>query len=226
MSNAPLRRLQLSTAATSLGKWAFLLTVGVYAFREGGTAAVGLMAFIQAAPAVLAAPLLGLAGDRYPRQRVLLVTNVLRALLLAATAAALYQGVPPAVIFLLAALFSTVSTANQPARAALIPVLARSPREVSAATAVLGVVDTASFLLGAGVGGVVLASTSVPFVIALCCAAYVVSAVLMLEIPLDARPVRRRREPPLGALAAGFRTVLHDDRLRLVVGMMATSCSG
>lgn len=64
MTNPPLRRLQLSTAATSLGKWAFLVTLGVYAFREGGTAAVGLVALIQAVPAALAAPLLGLAGDR------------------------------------------------------------------------------------------------------------------------------------------------------------------
>ncbi len=154
MTNAPLRRLQVATAATSLGKWAFLVTLGVYAFREGGTAAVGLVAMIQAVPAALAAPLLGLAGDRYPRQRVLLMTNILRALVLAVAAGAVYRGMPTAVIFALAAVFSTTSTASQPARAALIPVLARSPREVSSATAVMGVIDTTSFLGGAGIGGI------------------------------------------------------------------------
>jgi hypothetical protein len=125
-------------------------------------------------------------------------------------------------VFALAALFSIVSTANQPARAALIPVLARSPSEVSSATAVMGTVDTASFLLGAGGGGIVLAATSVAFLVGLCCAAYCVATLLMLEIPADARPVRRAPERPLAALAAGFHTVLHDDRLRLVMGMMAT----
>jgi Cyclic nucleotide-binding domain/Major Facilitator Superfamily len=221
VTNPPLRSLQISTAATSLGKWAFAVTLSVYAFREGGAAAIGLVALIQAAPATLAAPLLGLAGDRFPRQRVLLVTNVLRALLLAVIAAATIEGLAVSVVFVLAALFSTVSTANQPARAALIPVLARSPGEVSSATAVMGSIDTSSFLLGAGGGGVVLAATSVSFVIALCCLAYVVAAVLILEIPVDARPAPRRSEPPLHALAAGFQTVLHDAHLRLVVMVMA-----
>jgi hypothetical protein len=221
-TNAPLKRLQISTAATSLGKWAFLLTLSVYAFRKGGTTAVGLVALIQALPAVLAAPLLGLAGDSFPRQRVLLVTNAARALLLAAAAVAVFEGLPEAVVFALAALFSMVSTANQPARAALIPVLAHSPSEVSSATAVMGVTDTASFLIGAGAGGVVLAATSVTFVVALCCGAYCVASVLILEIPTDARPLRRVPERPLAALAAGLHTVLSDDRLRLVLGMMAT----
>jgi hypothetical protein len=221
-SNKPLRRLQISTAATSLGKWAFMVTLSVYAFRRGGTAAVGLVALIQAGPAVLAAPVLGLAGDRYSRQRVLLVTNAVRALLLAAVALAAFQGAAEAVVFVLAALFSMVSTANQPARAALIPVLANSPGEVSSATAVMGTVDTASFLVGAGAGGVVLAATSVAFLVALCCLAYCVATLLILEVPVDARPARRAYERPLPALAAGFRTVLGDGRLRLVLGMMAT----
>lgn len=125
---------------------------------------------IQAVPATFAAPVFGLAGDRYPRQRVLLATNLARALLLAAVAAATLEGLPVAVVFVLAALFSTISTANQPARAALIPVLARSPGEVASAMAVMGTIDTSSFLVGAGVGGIVLASTSVPFVVG--CAAW------------------------------------------------------
>ncbi len=219
-SNRPLTLLQASTAATSLGKWAFAVTLGVYAFREGGTGAVGLVALVQAVPAMLAAPLLGLAADRYPRRRVLLVTNLIRALVLAAIAAGVHEGVPVAGIFALAALFSTVSTANQPARAALIPVLARSPREVSTATAVMGSIDTASFLVGAGLGGILLAGTSVPFVIALCAVAYVLAAVLMLQIPLDARPARREQHP-VAEISAGLRTVLGDVDLRLVVGLMA-----
>ena len=209
-------------AATSLGKWAFAVTLGVYAFREGGTAAIGLVALIQAIPATFAAPLLGLAGDRYPRQRVLLVTNALRALVLAAIAVAAFEGTPVVVIFALAAVFSTVSTANQPARAALIPVLARVPGEVSSATAMMGTIDTSSFLVGAGVGGLILASTSVPFVFAMCCVPYSLAALLILEIPVDARPAHRRKERPMAALAAGFRTVLRDHHLRLVVGIMAT----
>jgi hypothetical protein len=222
LANAPLRRLQISTAATSLGKWGFVITLAVYAFGKGGTASVGLVALIQAVPAVLAAPVLGLAGDHFPRQRVLLVTNALRALLLAAVAVAVFKDAPTVVVFVLAALFSTISTANQPARAAMIPALARSPGEVSAATAVLGVIDTSSFLLGAGAGAIILASTSAAFMIAVCCGAYCVATVMILEIPVDGRPAPRARKRPLAALAAGVHTVLSDERLRLAMGMAAT----
>jgi predicted MFS family arabinose efflux permease len=208
-------------AATSLGKWAFAVTLGVYAFREGGTAAIGLVALVQAVPAIFAAPLLGLAGDHFPRQRVLLVTNSLRALVLAGAAVAVHEHAGLAVVFALAALFSTISTANGPARAALVPVLARSPREVSSATAIMGTIDTSSFLVGAGIGGIVLASTTVPFVIAVCALAYVASAILIAAIPSDARPSRRRAESPAGAISAGLRTVARDDHLAMVVGLMA-----
>jgi predicted MFS family arabinose efflux permease len=221
-ANAPLRRLQIATAATSLGKWAFAVTLSVYAYRKGGAAAVGLVALIQAIPAACAAPFFGVAGDRYPRQRVLLVTNALRALLLAAVAVAVVHDTSIAVVFGLAALFSTTSTASQPARAALVPVLARTPREVSSATAVMGAIDTASFLAGAGVGGIVLAKTSVQFVVALCCLMYLAATVLLLEIGVDERPQRRDGERPLTELLAGFKTVLRDPQLRLATGTLAT----
>jgi predicted MFS family arabinose efflux permease len=219
--NLSLRRLQQSMAATSLGKWAFSVTLGVYAFREGGTAAIGLVALVQAVPAMFAAPLLGLAGDHFSRQRVLLVTNSLRALVLAVVSVAVLEHSSPVAVFALAALFSTISTANGPARAALVPVLARSPGELSSATAVMGTVDTSSFLMGAGVGGILLASTTVPFVIAVCSLAYAISVLLITAIPRDARPVRRRAETPAAAITAGLRTVVHDERLAMVVGIMA-----
>lgn len=221
LSNPPLRRLQISTAATSFGKWAFALALGVYAFRKGGAAAVGLVALIQAIPAAISAPVLGLAGDRFSRQRVLLVTNLTRSLLLGLIAAAVLLHAPIGVVFALAVVFSIVSTANQPARAALIPVLARTPREVSSATAMMGSVDIGSFLVGAGIGGIVLANTSVQFVVAICSVAYLVASYLMFEIPRDGRPAMHKREHPLAELAAGFKAVHGESDLRLSIGMIS-----
>lgn len=166
-SSAALRKLQVATAATSLGKWAFALSLGVYAYREGGTAAIGIAALVRTFPATIAAPVFGLASDHFPRQRVLAVTNGLRALILVGIAFAVLGGAPLVVVFLLAAVFSTVSTANQPARAALIPVLARSPQELASSMSIMGSIDAFSFLVGAGFGGVMLASTSVEFLLAL-----------------------------------------------------------
>lgn len=220
-TNPPLMRLQASTAATSLGKWAFALALGVYAFRVGGAAAVGLVALLQAIPAAVAAPLLGLAGDRQPRQRVLLITNLSRTILVAAVAALIGLDVGLAPIVLLAIAFSVISTANQPARAALIPVLARTPREVSAATAAMGTVDIASFLIGAGVGGVLLSATSTEVLVACCAVAYFVSTILIAGIPQDTRPVTHTPERPLSELVAGFKSVSADGQLREAIGLLA-----
>lgn len=221
-SNGPLIRLQLATASTSLGKWAFGLSLGVYAYRVGGTAAIGLAALVQTIPATIAAPFLGLAGDRYSRQRVLATTNAMRAVLLVLIALAVLEGLPLGVVLLLAAVFATVSTANQPARAALIPVLARSPRELASAMSMMGAIDASSFLLGAGCGGVLMATTSVQFVMALCSIAYLVAVVMILEIPKDSRPKVTRSESPIEAVSAGFGAVLGHRDLRLATGMLAT----
>ena len=43
-----MRRLALTTGLTSLGKWGFAVTLGVYAFQQGGARAVGLVALAQA----------------------------------------------------------------------------------------------------------------------------------------------------------------------------------
>jgi MFS family permease len=221
-SNAPLRRLQIATASTSLGKWAFSLSLGVYAYRQGGAAAIGVAALVQTIPATIAAPFLGLAGDRYPRQRVLVVTNAMRAVILAVIAVAVLEGFSIAIVFALAAVFSTISTANQPARAALIPVLARSPHELATSMSVMGAIDATSFLLGAGFGAVALASTSVQFLIGLCCVAYSVAVVLIMQIPVDSRTATRRAERPIEAVTAGFGAVFGDGHLRLATGMLAT----
>jgi predicted MFS family arabinose efflux permease len=147
-----MRRLALTTGLTSLGKWGFAVTLGVYAFQQGGAKAVGLVALVQALPAMLLAPFLALVGERRPRRDVLLVANFLRGAILVAAAVAMVSDLPLAV-FALAVAYSVVSTTNQPARAALPTALARSPRDLSAGNALLGSADTIGFLAGSGLGG-------------------------------------------------------------------------
>jgi len=84
--NANLRRLELAWAASVVGNWAYLVAVSVYAYGVGGEAAVGLILFLRLVPAALIAPFAGLLGDRYRRERVLLVTNLLRVVLIGAAA--------------------------------------------------------------------------------------------------------------------------------------------
>ncbi len=74
--NPNLRWLELAWAASVVGHYAYLIAVSVYAYGVGGEEAVGLIILARLIPAALAAPFAGLLGDRFRRERVLLVTNV------------------------------------------------------------------------------------------------------------------------------------------------------
>ena len=222
MANRGLRLLAASTGATSVGKWGFGVALAVYAYRTGGATLVGVVLLLQAFPAVLAAPVLAWLGDRHSRKRVLLVTNAARAAMLAGAAAAIWAHAPAAVIFALATLYSMVSTANQPARAALIPALSRVPSEASSANAVVSSLDNAGFLVGAGAGGVMLAATSTQAVVAACALAYLNSLWMIAALPRDARPPSRRAKLGLAhEITTGFQTVNAQHQLRLLVLLLA-----
>ena len=188
LANRGLRLLVISTGATSVGKWGFGIALAVYAYRIGGAALVGVVTLLQALPAVFAAPVLSLFGDRHSRKHVLFVTNAARTALLGGAAVALWVHAASAVVFALAVLYSIVSTANQPARAALIPVLSHVPSEASGANAVVSSLDNAGFLIGAGVGGVMIEVTSVQAVVSACALAYLTSLWMIAALPGAARP--------------------------------------
>ena len=77
LATPDLRRLQAAWAAAATGGWAFMVALAVYAYGEGGAAAVGLAALVRMVPAGLAAPLLGKAADRFPRRDVLLASSTI-----------------------------------------------------------------------------------------------------------------------------------------------------
>jgi len=222
MANRGLRLIVVSTGATSVGKWGFGVALAVYAYRIGGATLVGVVLLLQAFPSVVAAPVLAWLGDRHSRKRVLFVTNAARTAMLAGAAAAMWTHAPAAVVFGLAVLYSMVSTANQPARAALIPALSRVPSEASSANAVVSSLDNAGFLVGAGAGGLMLAATSTQAVVAACAVAYLISLWMIGALPRDARPTSRRAKLGLAReIAAGFHTVSEQHQLRLLVLLLA-----
>jgi hypothetical protein len=77
-----LRRLQFGWAATSVGSWAFMVVLAVYAYDVGGASAVGVAALVRMLPAAFTAPVTSLLADRSSRRDVMvpptLVTRLAR----------------------------------------------------------------------------------------------------------------------------------------------------
>src|SRR5262245_27191264 len=99
-----------------------------------------------------------------------------------------------------------------------MPLVARTPQELSAANVAHSVVDNAGFLAGALLSGVLLAASSPQAVFAVAASAGLLSALLLAGLRHDARPtyVTETSGQVLSELAQGFRSLLSNSSLRLV----------
>jgi MFS family permease len=222
MQNRALRRLQLAWAGSIIGSWAYSIALVVYAYDHGGASAVGLIGLIRWIPAAVASPLAAVLGDRYPRVRVMLASDLLRAAGLAAMAACVLVHAPVGVVYLLASAVAVTTTAFQPAEAALLPSLARTPEELTAANVSSSTLESLGFCVGPALGGILLAVSSTWVVFVVTASTFLWSAMMLTPLlRVTEPPLTRERPRLLDEATAGFRAIGRDPRLRLVVGLFS-----
>jgi MFS family permease len=185
---------------------------------------VGIVGVIRFIPSAALAPFAALLADRYRRERVMLAADLIRMLLLAGTSLAVFLSAPAAAVYALAGVIAIVSTAFQPAQAALLPALARQPSELTAANIASSTIESVGSFAGPALGGLILAVTSAGVVFALTAATFLWSALNVARIRTEV--VHRQHEGEgEGGLArqalAGFETILAAPDLRVVVGLYA-----
>jgi MFS family permease len=211
-----LRRAQLAFFGAWAAEWAFTVALGVYAFRHGGAAAVGLVSVLRMLPSALLAPVLTPYADRWPRERVLVVVSAVRAGATAGTAVLVAAEGSVAAVYALAALSTVAATLYRPAHSALLPSLCRTPYELAGANVVRGMLDSLATLVGPLVAAVLLGTSGVTAVLAVAAASSGWSAALMLGVRTDTVPRSGRRTRPLADLVEGLRAVGADRDLRLL----------
>src|SRR4051794_40290030 len=89
-----IRRAQISFGAIWASESAFMVGLGVVAFRAGGVGAVGIVTAVRMAAAAFLAPWLATVADRVRRERVLTSVGLVRAAALGAAAAVIAAGGP------------------------------------------------------------------------------------------------------------------------------------
>ena len=221
--NANLRWLELAWTSSIVGHWAYLVAVSVYAYEAGGEKAVGLVFLLRLVPAALVAPFAGLLADRYPRERVLLATNVARVTLIGAAAVAVFADAAPEVVYALAIAAAIVTTPFRSAQAALTPALAHSPAELTAANAVASGIESLAVFAGPALAGVVLAASSTGVAFVLTAVLLVVSSVFVVLIDVE-QIERPRRELEAGTIVSeafeGFRAIGKSPPLRVMMVLL------
>ncbi|MDX6407838.1 MAG: hypothetical protein QOE13_909 [Gaiellaceae bacterium] len=222
--NEGLRRIELAWAASIVGTWAYGIAVIVYAYEQGGATAVGVVGLARWLAAAVASPFAAILGDRYDRRWVMAGSDLARALLIAGAALAVFADAPPIVIYVLAGLVSVAATAFRPAEAALVPSLARTPEELTAANVAASTIESVGIFAGPAIGGLLLAATGAGVVFLVTGAAMLWSALLIARIrPTVEAKDRTEQEAVsvLDELLAGFRTIARERRMRLLVGLFS-----
>src|SRR5918992_4168322 len=219
--NRNIRRLETAWAVSIFTYWAYGIALAVFAYQEGGAAAVGLAGLVRFIPSAIASPFAAMLADRYRRERVLLVAELLRAGLVALTVVVVVADGPFALVLLLASLTAVVNSAEGPAESALLPTLAETPKELTAANVVSSTIESLAIFGGPAIGGLLLAATSPEVVFGAPAVAFGLSAFMISRIRVEEQPERDETGGKLRGFTAGFVTLAREPGLRVLVLLLS-----
>jgi predicted MFS family arabinose efflux permease len=195
--SAPLRlreyRLLFSGQVVSnLGDWLDFIALAVliaYVW-EMGPSSLAALSIAIAIPWIFVAPFSGVLVDRWPKKRVLIGSDLLRAVIVAGLIVA--PSLP--VLLALVALKTTVATFFGPADQATIRILVPES-QLHAANALSQLVAQSTKVIGPALGGLLVAITSPRVAFAVDAATFLVSAAILSRMrPIDDPSSREREE--------------------------------
>lgn len=217
--NRDLGLLGVARIGIAFANWSFAIALAVYGFEAHGVAGVGLVALIRLLPGALFSPFAGLIADRRSRREVLVVAAAGMAVVLAGAALAAGLDASTNLVFAFPALYALALAAYAPAEAALFPVLARTPQELSASNVNHAAMENAGFIVAAIASGFLLTATSPGTVFAVAAVVTAAVAALLLAVRRDSRPRYEDDEETIagvaGELTRGARGLRAHPGLRL-----------
>ena len=218
--NPGLRRAQLAWGGFHTAEWASLVALSVVAYQADGARAVGLVLFARMVPSAFIAPVVAVVGDRYRRERILVVVHLVRALACLGAAVALAVDASTLVVYVLAVLAAVPLAAHRPCHLALAPLLARTPRELAASNVAALTFESSAVLLGPAGAAVLLAVSGPAAVFAACAGASLLSFVAIAGVRPAALPSPvEGRSGSVDELREGARALVGNAPVRLVVGL-------
>jgi MFS family permease len=223
--NWRLRRVVGGYALFTLTEYSVWIAMLVYAYSRGGAPIAGVVALAQLVPAALLAPVFAAFADR--RSPVVLLAGgyVAQAGAMGATAAAIARGLPLAA-YAAAVVASTAVTATRPAQATLIPSLAVTPDQLTAANVVVSWVEAAGIAAAGSLTGVLIWLGGVASVFAVCAALGAVAAVVVFRLQVPALGAPEEHAPPVAAgLSASMHLAVRQPRLRLMLALLAAEAA-
>jgi MFS family permease len=188
--------LWLGGLVSLAGDWVLYAALPYFVYqRTGSTVATAGMIVAELAPAVVLSSVAGVFVDRWNRKRVLVIASLVQASTVLLLLVAPHDGWFW-LVFGVAVLQSAVASFAMPAESALLPTLV-GDEELVQANALNALNNRLGRLVGAPIGGALLALFGLEPVVLLDCASFVLAAVLIASIAMPARP--RRTADDIGA---------------------------
>jgi MFS family permease len=200
---------------TESAQWIAIL---VYAYREGGTGAMGVAAVALLVPAAVLAPFVAQIGDRMPRERALALSYVSQGLAAGLTALALAGDLPAVFVYAGAVLLNIAITGTRPTHLSVLPELADTPAQLTAANALTSSLEGFAIFIGPLLAGVMIALEGPWLVFAVMAVALTVMGLAVLAVHARTRFVTTTS--PTGGALEGFREIRRRPGARLLLGFV------
>jgi MFS family permease len=239
-ANRALRRIFFAFGGSLIGDGVFALSAIVFAYRNGGPTAVGVLAVARYVAIASVAPFTSTLADQYDRRFVMVGSDVVRLVLVSVAAVLVGVHASKWYVFLLVVLVGIAGTAFRPAQASILPQLARRPNEIAGANVVSSTIESVGFFAGPALAGFLLAYANVPFAFAFDAVTFAWSALFVLSVR---PPAPEERDPELVAsysrgpgsgeqkaesflvrAAQGFRVILGERDMRTLVALYVLQC--
>jgi MFS family permease len=147
LANPSLRRVLAAFFIFNAMEYAVWLAVTLYAFERGGATTAGLVLIAQLLPAAALAPFGSALGDRMARDRALSMGYLVQAMANVALGLAMMSG-PRMLAFGFAIVTSCCITLTRPVHNSILPDLAETPDELTAANSISGTAEGLGMLVG------------------------------------------------------------------------------
>jgi MFS family permease len=212
------RLLWAGQTVSQIGDAAFVVALGWRAFTLTGKASsLGIVLAVESLGLVATLLIGGVLADRYSRKLLLIGSDGVRALVIAALALVDAGGqLTFGMLIGFVALHGLASGLFQPAFGGILPLLVDDP-SLGSANALVGISRQAAFVVGPAIAGVVYGVAGSSAIFAVDAVSFVVSAVLVAF----ARPRAYERAPSEGLrreLTTGFRYVVKVPWLWITIG--------
>src|SRR5688500_9489375 len=179
--------LWLGQLISSMGSALTTLAASILVYRLTGSAlSVGLMLIATSSPTILIGLIAGVIVDRYDRKRIMLISDLLRAVLIFLIPFLIPLNINW--LYVIVALTSGIAQFFDSAHASVLPEVA-SDEELSAANALMAISSVGSTTIGFAAAGIIASSLDINWAFYLDGFSFLVSGLLILFTNVPSLPV-------------------------------------